>query len=555
MVDHPSVAQAQDRLRDLQARYDQLLNDHGALANDRAQARLRFAMVLAQLANFDRLAAGGRLSPSFGQVCGALIDVPRLVMGALMNPSRRAECLGLARSRLVDHAPRLLAFVQRLRGRPLIGPARSPFDVVIYEPVRLGDRPPVVELSNLFLDRRTREAVREACQTLLAHIGEHGPARALIALNFDAGGGAERTAQAYAAANADEGGSIIMLLTDLGPRRRRGATQRNVFTLDFDDFGVELDDEERLALVFLLLHAVGPQVLHIVNSVAAWRMLVRVPRTVVPAARIFASLFALQFETGTGEPVGFAAEFLPRTVDKLDAILTDNRRFAEQGPQRLGVALRDDQIFAIYNACRLEGEVSEKEALRRLSARIEDLGRATRLSVVWAGRLDLEKRVDLLYEIALQCEDFANFRVYGSEVVSAHDWGARLGELPNVWMMGAFTSPQEWEKGPGLAHAFLFTSVWEGMPNALIEAAWLGLPCVAATVGGVGELLDVETGWPIEPNAPPEVYVSALRAILASSDEAATRTRRLLARTHHRHVRASFDANVRDVYRREVGAL
>jgi glycosyltransferase involved in cell wall biosynthesis len=49
------------------------------------------------------------------------------------------------------------------------------------------------------------------------------------------------------------------------------------------------------------------------------------------------------------------------------------------------------------------------------------------------------------------------------------------------------------------SNAFVMSSVWEGMPNAVIEAMSMGLPVVATSVGGVEELVDNQAGIVVPP--------------------------------------------------------
>ena len=64
------------------------------------------------------------------------------------------------------------------------------------------------------------------------------------------------------------------------------------------------------------------------------------------------------------------------------------------------------------------------------------------------------------------------------------------GEFPaisdwpkNVTYMGAFTS---FSQLPRDYAVFLYTSLWDGLPNILLEVAKSGLPIVAPRVGGIG---------------------------------------------------------------------
>ena len=115
------------------------------------------------------------------------------------------------------------------------------------------------------------------------------------------------------------------------------------------------------------------------------------------------------------------------------------------------------------------------------------------------------------------------FRCWGKAVLEAPP---NLSELPpNLTIYEPYKTLDELPLDE--AAAWLFTSAWEGLPNMLLEVASAGLPIVASDVGGVGELVRADTGWPIRVDAPADSYVSALRQVIAQPAEAESRTKKL----------------------------
>lgn len=67
-------------------------------------------------------------------------------------------------------------------------------------------------------------------------------------------------------------------------------------------------------------------------------------------------------------------------------------------------------------------------------------------------------------------------------------------------------------------HVYVQNSAFEGMPNALLEAAACGVPLVATGVGGMGEILHDEVDALVVPHGDPRALGRAIERILADDD-------------------------------------
>lgn len=67
-------------------------------------------------------------------------------------------------------------------------------------------------------------------------------------------------------------------------------------------------------------------------------------------------------------------------------------------------------------------------------------------------------------------------------------------------------------------HLYAQTSAFEGLPNALLEAASLGVPLVATAVGGLGEVLADGENALLVPHGDPAQLTHAIERVLANDD-------------------------------------
>jgi glycosyltransferase involved in cell wall biosynthesis len=110
-------------------------------------------------------------------------------------------------------------------------------------------------------------------------------------------------------------------------------------------------------------------------------------------------------------------------------------------------------------------------------------------------------------------------------------------EVVNLTLRGPFTStaalPTE------RYAAYIFTSLWEGMPTTLVNVAALGIPIIASNVGGISELVNDDTGWLIREIDDPGAYMAALNEIEQRPQEAVRRVDAMIEHVRKRH---SWDA-------------
>lgn len=113
------------------------------------------------------------------------------------------------------------------------------------------------------------------------------------------------------------------------------------------------------------------------------------------------------------------------------------------------------------------------------------------LRILWASRLSLQKRPDILKAIGKKL-DPTKFQIdaYGRE---QHFEGKYLNNIESINYKGSYNGIENIDLSQ--YDAFLYTSQTDGIPNVLLEISIAGLPIVASNAGGVKEvIIDKKTG-------------------------------------------------------------
>ncbi len=286
------------------------------------------------------------------------------------------------------------------------------------------------------------------------------------------------------------------------------------------------DKESSLNGLLRLVATVRPHVLHVINSFLGWQLLSRHGLRLRALSRLYVSLFWY----GPSEPGllrGYASEFLPVTYRYLDGILTDNVTFGERLCSDYGY--EPERCHAVYHPTEtILDEVAPTPSVKGVA------------KVLWAGRFAPEKRLDVLGIIAAGMPHL-EFHLFGDASnlpVELTPTFTSLRGLGNVVFQGAYDG---FDAIPSEAFdVFLYTSSSDGMPNVVIEALAHGLPVVAPAVGGIGELIDAETGWMIDRYDDGDAYIAAIEEVLGNREEAVRRSRNGLKQVRERHTRQAF---------------
>ncbi len=360
---------------------------------------------------------------------------------------------------------------------------------------------PGCALSPLSRATRRRPVRGHAGARYLALARAFGPAAShVILVPHLATGGADLETLHYANALQRENlaRGVVVIATEGGDSPWRDRLDDAVRFVDFAEAAQGLEAAERRALLVRLLLQMQPDVVHNMNSALGWELFALHGRALGSGSRLYASVFC-EHQAPDGRQAGYVFEDLPGCYPELRGVLADNQRILDRLEAEFGL-----------DPARLHFHPQPAPAPVRRAA-TPDPERP--LEVLWAGRLDRQKRVDLLAAVAARCVDQnIRFHVFGCSVIDADPAIGQLEQLPNVELRGAF---QSFETLPiEDFHALLYTSAFDGMPNVLLEAAAAGLPLVASGVGGVAELVKQgETGWLVDPADDVEAYVEALRAI------------------------------------------
>lgn len=329
-----------------------------------------------------------------------------------------------------------------------------------------------------------------------------------------------------AALRESGGGSVVCITTE-------DVDSEWLFMLPPEIRAVELgkllrgfsEDEKALLLLRLLVQK-KPGVIHNLNSALCYKLYRESGPALTARSKLFASIFGLE-PMGEGRAGGYGIWDLPLCIDHLSGAFTDSQWFA-------------DLLCGIY------GFEKEKFSVLYVPSPAISGGRRRGpesgvLNILWASRLDVEKRPDVLLRIASEASGLpVHFHVYGMPVYSSSMAGfiEKLGRLPNVTTYGAY---DKFESIPASRYElYLYTSERDGLPNVLLEAAAAGLPIIAPDVGGIKELINESTGFLVSHAEAVDEYVGYIKRIQGDYHLAMRRAESAKSLIASRHSWASF---------------
>lgn len=233
---------------------------------------------------------------------------------------------------------------------------------------------------------------------------------------------------------------------------------------------------------------------------------------------------------------GLLREWAYRLTDPLSEVTT---QVCQSGLERYVRRRIVPAHKALYIPNGLEVERFAPNAITRFQMR-RQLGVEDAFVWVTVGRLEIPKDYPSLLKAFKQVVENTSQKTRllivgdGSLRRMLQAQAERFGIQTRVCFAGARTDVAEILQA---ADAFVMSSAWEGMPNALLEAAATALPIVATDVGDNRAIVLAEqSGYLVQPRNP-EVLATAMLRLMALPEP----ERWAMGRAGREHIVANFD--------------
>ncbi len=316
---------------------------------------------------------------------------------------------------------------------------------------------------------------------------------------------------------------VLMLVTDSSSIDVPEWIDEGSHVICLDDEATFHSAEDKLLALHSSIGKIAPEKIVNVNSNLTWQLFDRHGVQLSSVVDLYAFLFCFDYNKERDQ-VGYIVDYLPKTLRNLKKVYFDNKKIIEDVQNIYGFSseLRK-KMHTVY--------VPAAEGVKSTDFTDHE----KRDTVLWVGRLSLQKRPDILVEIAKILPE-QQFDVYGPPGNSDSSSDIVEGKISNITYRGVYNSLEEIDYTK--YSSFLNTSEWDGLPTVIIQMMAIGLPIVTSMVCGIPELVNEDNGWPVYSFDDPAEYAKSLRKVniqkklvlekqkLASSDVLVIHSRR-----------------------------
>jgi glycosyltransferase involved in cell wall biosynthesis len=336
------------------------------------------------------------------------------------------------------------------------------------------------------------------------------------------------------------GEPTLLVRTELSNFERPNWFSNKLHNLNLSAELGDLNGSEKQRVLLDLLIGVEPKRIFNVNSNLAWHLFRDFGDRLQLSSDLYAYMFCYDIDL-IGEKTGYPIEFFETTFPYLKKILVDSDYLRSDLTERHvlppHLASRIARLWTPADNITLDNATCAPLQAERLARREP----AKQWRALWAGRLDRQKRFDIVEQIAARMPEL-EISAFGASVL---DDAKVSSQLPsNLTLHNGF---EDFSSLPlDECDFLLYTSQWDGVPTILIDAACCGMPVVGSKIWGTADLLSDETAFPVEDVTNPDAYIDQIRALMADPASAVAKARQLraLAATHHAPAR----------YLKELGA-
>ena len=206
-------------------------------------------------------------------------------------------------------------------------------------------------------------------------------------------GGADLETLNYVKALSDYrlGKKIVVITTENSDSPWAKGLPAEARLIEFGKRYSHLTREDQEKLLTRVILQMAPQVVHNINSLLGYDIFIKYGTALSSVAHLYACAFCEDI-TPEGRVVGYPICFIPDCFDSLTAVFSDNQNTLNKLHEIF--AFEKEKLHVHYQPVDLPPGKRADEKSREKE----------RLDILWASRLDVQKRPDILINIAKKCK-------------------------------------------------------------------------------------------------------------------------------------------------------